>query len=49
MRSIKERGIAIDLGEYRAEVLSIAAPVFSSNNEAIASIDISAPAIILSE
>lgn len=47
--NIRERGVAIDLGEYRAEVLSIAAPVFSSNNEAIASIGISAPAINLSE
>lgn len=46
---IKKQGVAIDRGEYRAEVLSIAAPVFSSNKEVIASIGISAPAINVSE
>ena len=45
IEKIKQNGVAIDLGEYRAEVISIAAPVFSANNEVIASIGISAPAI----
>ncbi len=45
VEKIRQTGVAIDLGEYRAEVISIAAPVFSANNEVIASIGISAPAI----
>ncbi|MBR7888770.1 IclR family transcriptional regulator [Marinomonas sp. A79] len=46
---IKAQGVAIDRGEYRAEVISIAAPVFSANNEVIAAIGVSAPAINVSE
>ena len=49
VENIRNQGVAIDRGEYRAEVLSIAAPVFSANKEAIASIGISAPAINISE
>ncbi|MCB5160917.1 IclR family transcriptional regulator [Marinomonas algarum] len=47
--TIKAQGVAIDRGEYRAEVLSIAAPVFSANNDVIAAIGVSAPAINVSE
>ncbi|WP_191602123.1 IclR family transcriptional regulator [Marinomonas algicola] len=46
---IKNQGYAVDRGEYRAEVLSIAAPVFSANKEVIAAIGISAPALNVSE
>jgi len=49
VEKIKRNGVAIDLGEYRAEVISIAAPVFSAHSEVIASIGISAPAINTTE
>lgn len=49
VEKIQQQQVAIDLGEYRSQVYSIAAPVFASNGEVIAAIGVSAPAVNIVE
>jgi IclR family acetate operon transcriptional repressor len=43
LREIREKGIALDHGEYNIEVYAVAAPIFNANKKPIAAILIAVP------
>lgn len=43
LQEVRDRGVAISLGEHEASLISVAAPLFNAKSEVIGSIFISAP------